>query len=89
MDDGDSVTVSVDTSGGAAECWAEPQAIPDSGVETSNGCGPTNVASGSEEACEITFSLFFEGIPTMNQWGMALMALLMLGIGFVGLRRFA
>ena len=33
-------------------------------------------------------TVFFEGIPTLSQYGLALMALLMLGIGFVGMRRF-
>jgi hypothetical protein len=33
--------------------------------------------------------VFFEGIPTLNQYGLALLALLMLGVGAVGLRRFA
>jgi hypothetical protein len=32
--------------------------------------------------------VFFEGIPTLSQYGMAIMALLMLGVGFVGFRRF-
>ena len=36
----------------------------------------------------ITNTVFFEGIPTLNQYGMAIMALLMLGVGFVGFRRF-
>jgi hypothetical protein len=31
--------------------------------------------------------VFFEGIPTLSQYGLALM-LLMLGTGVVGLRRF-
>ena len=30
----------------------------------------------------------FEGIPTLNQYGLAILALLMLGVGFVGFRRF-
>jgi hypothetical protein len=33
--------------------------------------------------------VFFEGIPTLSQYGMALMALLMLGMGFVAVRRIA
>jgi hypothetical protein len=35
--------------------------------------------------------VFFEGggIPTLNQYGLILMALLMLGIGAVGFRRFS
>jgi len=31
--------------------------------------------------------VFYEGIPTLSQYGMALMALLMLGMGMVGFRR--
>ncbi len=38
--------------------------------------------------CTITNTVFFEGIPTLNQYGLAIMALLMLGVGFVGFRRF-
>jgi hypothetical protein len=45
---------------------------------------------GSEEVsiCEIQATAFFEGIPTLSQYGMAIMALLMLGVGFFGFRRF-
>jgi hypothetical protein len=39
-------------------------------------------------SCEIVNTVFFEGIPTLNQYGMAILALLMLGVGFVGFRRF-
>jgi hypothetical protein len=38
--------------------------------------------------CTITNTVFYEGIPTLSQYGMAIMALLMLGVGFVGFRRF-
>lgn len=38
-------------------------------------------------AIDITDTVFFEGIPTLNQWGMVLLALLMLGVGAVALRR--
>ena len=89
LDDGESETVSVDTSNGEAKCWAVPQELEVSGVSTFNGCGPTYLSAGEEESCEITYSLFFEGIPTLSQYGMALMALLMLGVGMVGFRRFA
>jgi hypothetical protein len=45
---------------------------------------------GAEEVsiCNIEASVFFEGIPTLSQYGMAIMVLLMLGVGFVGFRRF-
>jgi len=46
------------------------------------------VSAGDEQACEIVNTVFFEGIPTLNQYGMAILALLMLGVGFVGFRRF-
>jgi len=39
-------------------------------------------------ACTITNTVFFEGIPTLNQYGLAILAVLMLGVGFVGFRRF-
>ena len=45
-------------------------------------------ADGSATACTITATAFFEGIPTLSQYGMAIMVLLMLGVGFVGFRRF-
>jgi hypothetical protein len=32
--------------------------------------------------------VFFEGILTLGQYGLALLALLMLGVGFIGFRRF-
>jgi len=47
------------------------------------------VEAGGSGECTITNTLFFEGIPTLSQWGMAIMALLMLGMGMIGFRRFA
>jgi len=38
--------------------------------------------------CTITATAFYEGIPTLSQYGLAIMALLMLGMGFIGFRRF-
>jgi hypothetical protein len=62
----------------------------DSSVETDNGCGGsvTVTPGGGAQSCLITNTVFFEGIPTLNQYGLAIMALLMLGVGFVGFRRF-
>jgi len=47
------------------------------------------VEAAGSNGCEITNTVFFEGIPTLSQYGLALMALLMLGVGMVGFRRFA
>jgi len=61
----------------------------DSSVESVNGCGGSvPVAPAVGGSCLITNTVFFEGIPTLNQYGLAIMVLLMLGVGFVGFRRF-
>jgi len=74
---------------GTSVCYAT-MTSGESALEIDNSaCAPFNVAAGTEEAdCTITASVFFEGIPTLSQYGMAIMALLMLGVGFVGFRRF-
>ena len=61
----------------------------DSSVESENGCGGmVTVFPTDGSSCMITNSVFFEGIPTLNQYGLAILAVLMLGVGFVGFRRF-
>ena len=76
-------------------CYAMEMNVNDA-VEVDNGCKGTGqglysleVSVGSGDSCVITNTVFFEGIPTLSQYGMALMALLMLGIGFVAVRRIA
>jgi hypothetical protein len=89
---GDSVTASVevDTTAGDASCTAYETGIDSSEVESVDTCEDAMVveAAGSN-GCEITNTVFFEGIPTLSQYGLALMALLMLGMGMIGFRRFA
>ncbi|HET6564979.1 MAG TPA: IPTL-CTERM sorting domain-containing protein [Xanthomonadales bacterium] len=62
--------------------------VYDDAVEIDNGCGHLVFSAGQGASCVITNTVFFEGIPTMNAYGMALLALLMLGMGWVGFRRF-
>jgi len=81
------VWVDVDATGDAPGCWAD-ESVEDSSVETDNNCGFRTIAVGSSSSCTIENTVFFEGIPTLNQYGLAIMALLMLGVGFVGFRRF-
>jgi len=67
------------------EFWEETY---DSVIE-SEGCeGYWRLGAGAEADCEIVNTVFFEGIPTLSQYGMAILALLMLGVGLVGFRRF-
>ena len=70
-------------------CFAYENII-DSAVESDQGCsnGTTFTVADNEGSCTITNTVFFEGIPTLSQYGMAIMALLMLGVGFIGFRRF-
>lgn len=75
-------------SDGSTYCGVEENNYSSS-VESS-GCESSftvSVGQGST-GCTIVNTVFYEGIPTLNQYGMALLALLMLGMGFVGFRRF-
>ncbi len=73
---------------GGTDCTVE-ESFDDSIVESQSNCAdPETIEAGQDESCEIVNTVFFEGIPTLNQYGMAILALLMLGVGFVGFRRF-
>lgn len=69
-----------------SNCWVE-ETVYDSSVEVDNGCYNIAISAGIGDSCLITNTVFFEGIPTLSQYGMAILALLMLGVGFVGFRR--
>lgn len=73
----------------STHCWAQEQ-ITDSAVESDGGCqgGAFFTLDVTVNGCTITNTVFFEGIPTLGRYGLAIMALLMLGVGFVGFRRF-
>ncbi len=91
----DSYTVTVlpnpyaDEAGEFTTCSAS-ESVFDSAIESDQGCeGPFTIPPGTQSAeCTIINTVFFEGIPTLSQYGLAIMALLMLGVGFVGFRRF-
>jgi hypothetical protein len=88
LGDGDTLVASVDVSGGSAECSAS-ETILQSGVESSSsGCGPVSLGADGSHTCTFTNTVFFEGIPTLSQYGLAILVLLTLGVGFVGFRRF-
>jgi hypothetical protein len=74
--------------GGSTYCtvW---EVDADSAVESdASDCSSVPVTLGAGGSCTIYNTVFFEGIPTLSQYGMALLALLMLGVGVVGIRRF-
>ncbi len=86
--DGDTLEVSVDTSTRSAQCRAVEDVVQ-SGVESADDCGTRTIPAGGGSSCTITNTVFFEGIPTLGEVGLAILALLMLGVGFIGLRRSA
>ena len=90
LGDDESLVAKVSTLTGTATCSATQGILP-SGVEsTSNeACTDENLDAGENAICVFTNTVFFEGIPTLSQYGLALLALLMLGVGMVGFRRFA
>jgi len=71
--------------GSSCTTWND---VTDSSVEHGGNCGSMAISPGNGNSCTFIFSVFFEGIPTLSQYGLAIMALLMLGVGFVGFRRF-
>ena len=71
-----------------SHCWVD-ESIFDDAVEVDNGCGNLVVSAGQGASCLVTNTVFFEGIPTLSQFGLAILALLMLGMGLIGFRRFA
>jgi hypothetical protein len=86
LSDGDSMLAILDNTLGPVECSASQGMVP-SGVETSNDCSARSIDAGEESSCTFNNTMFFEGIPTISRLGMAILILLMLGAGFIGVRR--
>jgi hypothetical protein len=60
-----------------------------SGVEpNAEGCSDVLLTAGGNAQCTFTNTVFFEGIPTLNQWSLLILIVLTLGVGLVGFRRF-
>lgn len=73
---------------GGTHCYVDEDVF-DSSVEVSNDCGDLLLELAGGDSCTITNTVFYEGIPTLSNYGLALLTLMMLGVGFVGFRRFA
>lgn len=64
------------------------ESLLESGVEADDSdCQGVSVTLGNDASCTIVNTRLFEGIPTLSQYGLALLAMLMLGVGFVAFRR--
>ena len=80
---------------GETECSVYERVRDSSVISDTSGCEDIsvvlqdNVPEVAEIECTIVNTRIYEGVPTLSQYGLALMALLMLGFGLVGFRRFA
>jgi len=62
---------------------------PISGAESdASDCEDVPVFLGQDNSCTIYNTRLYEGIPTLSQYGLGILALVMLGVGFIALRRF-
>jgi hypothetical protein len=68
-----------------SSCWVK-ESIFDDTIGVENGCGNIVISAGTGASCVVTNTVFFEGIPTLNQYSLAILALLMLAMGLVGFR---
>ena len=73
---------------GTTECWTEETSNA-SAVETSSSCSdPITINLGDgQRNCIVTNAIFFEGIPTVNEYGLILISALMLMTGLITVRR--
>ncbi len=73
---------------GTTECFVTE--TPEAGVlpDTSD-CESIPLAPGVDGECTIVNTRLYAGIPTLSQYGLMLMALLMLGVGLVAFRRYS
>ncbi len=73
---------------GMTVCAVTEVAIADGGVEIDDSdCSSITVLPGVGGECTIYNTRLYAGIPTLSNYGLAIMALIMLGVGLVGFRR--
>lgn len=73
---------------GGTVCDVNEQ-VTEGGVEADDSdCQNIVLFPGEDASCTIVNTRLFEGIPTMGRYGLAVLTLLMLGLGLVAYRRF-
>ena len=90
LEDGDSVTATVQVIDGQSQCQATQVPSQEfTEVDASEECAGVELEEGDSATCTFEYTTFFEGIPAIGAYGKALMIVLLLGVGFVAVRRFA
>ncbi|HKX56461.1 MAG TPA: hypothetical protein VJN01_10170, partial [Xanthomonadales bacterium] len=67
-------------------CWVVEELNSDY-VEVSNECQDLQVSAGHSDACTVTNTVFFEGIPFLSRYSQLLLLLVLLGVGSLAIRR--
>jgi len=91
LEDGDFVTATVQViNEGTSQCQATQVPRQEfTETDASEECAGVELEEGDSATCTFEYTTFFEGIPAIGAYGKALMILLLLGVGFVAVRRFA
>jgi len=89
QDSEDQVAMVVPDFGEATQCRTETH-VSSSAVESSSTCSDWETVKLGDDplTCSVTNTVFFEGIPTLNQYGLLLISALMLLTGMAATRRF-
>ena len=75
--------------GGTSYCSVTELEIDSAAEGDDSDCANVPIGVNQGNSCTIYNTVFFEGIPALNQYGLMLLALLMLGVGMIGFRRFS
>jgi hypothetical protein len=74
---------------GLTECWTKEHPTSSAVESVSNCSQPISINPGDDgKSCAVINTVFFEGIPTLSQYGMILFTALMLLSGLIAVRRF-
>jgi hypothetical protein len=72
---------------GGTDCHVVESNIDSSVESDASDCDNLLVTVNSGDECTVTNSVFYEGIPTLDQYGKLMLALLLLGMGVFAMRR--
>ncbi len=88
--DGDTQSFTVFPDWDGSTTCTVTETVVENGVEFDDSeCASLSVSPGSGASCNIYNTRLYEGIPTLSQYGLGILALLMLGVGFVAFRRYS
>ena len=72
---------------GGTLCSVQEISVMESGIEINDeDCASLIVFPGGSAQCTIINTRLYEGIPSLGQYGLVLLALLILGVGLIGIR---